>query len=408
MKHNTNNGSLKAPVVRLLVVDDDKEYARTLENILCDSFQVSISTYEEAISDLKKRPKPDVVLANYSSGTPSIRSSGHIAFFLYIQKNMPDVKTVILTAERDDAVLMDSGKDQLDAYMPLNLDVIVKPETEFELKRILFQTLRVCPEKGLSQPLRFIFAILAPALVFVAFVFIWELASRWFGIKEYLLPAPSRIASVLTSAGPVLLKDAAVTMAEALLGFSLANILSIFVAVGFSHSSWLERSFYPYVIALKSVPVIALSPLLVIWFGYGFTGKVVMAGIISFFPLVVNATIGLKNVDTDALDLMFSLSASKWQILWKLRFPTAVPYILSALKISSALSVMGAIIAEMTGASAGLGYTIMVASYNIDTPMMFAAVVVASLCGIGFFGLIALIEVFAVKTCMLVPRKDST
>lgn len=247
-----------------------------------------------------------------------------------------------------------------------------------------------------------------PVLVLVLFLALWELGSRLFAIKEYVLPAPSRITSAIAATWLDLMRDASVTMAEALLGFFVANVLSIFVAIAFSHSAWLERSFYPYVIALKSIPIVAIAPLLVIWFGYGFVGKIVMAATISFFPLVVNATIGLKNVDANALDLMRSLSASKWQILMMLRFPNALPYMFSALKISSALAVMGAIVAEMTGATAGLGYTIMVASYNIDTPLLFAAVVVASLCGIGFFGCVTFIESVAAKKFMFVPRRDAT
>jgi NitT/TauT family transport system permease protein len=221
---------------------------------------------------------------------------------------------------------------------------------------------------------------------------VWEATVKLLSIKEYLIPAPSKIAAMIASDWSSLLRDTGLTMLEAILGFLLANVLSIAIAVGFCHSRWFERSFYPYTIALKSIPVIAIAPLLVLWLGYGIWGKVVMAAIISFFPLVVNATLGLKSVDPEALDLMHSLSASRFQILLKLRFPTALPHIFSALKISSALAVVGAIVGELTGAKRGIGFLILMASYNVDTPLLFSAIVAASLGGILFFGGVAWAE----------------
>ncbi|MBF0191604.1 MAG: ABC transporter permease [Magnetococcales bacterium] len=233
---------------------------------------------------------------------------------------------------------------------------------------------------------------LAPMMVFVLFIVIWELLCRYFDVKEYLVPAPSRILDAFKQHWGSLATDTLVTSSEALGGFMLANVISIMVAVLFSSSSMAMRSFYPYMIALKSVPIIAIAPLLVIWFGYGPTGKVIMSAIIAFFPLVVNATLGLSRVDPDALTLMHSLSATRLEIMVKLRLPNAMPYILSALKISSSLSVVGAIVAELTGAKQGLGFTIIMASYNIDTPLLFCAIILASGIGITFFGLISMVE----------------
>jgi NitT/TauT family transport system permease protein len=246
-----------------------------------------------------------------------------------------------------------------------------------------------------------------PVCVFFAVLGIWEASCRFWHIKEYILPAPSRIVGVMSEKMGSLLFDAGVTLLEALLGFIVANVLSLFLAVGFSHSRWLERSLYPYTIALKSVPVVAVAPLLVLWFGYGLWGKVVMAAIIAFFPLVVNATLGLKAVDDESLDLMRSLSASSWKILVKLRFPTAVPYIISALKISSTMAVVGAIIGELIGAQRGIGYVILISSYNLDTPTLFAAITLASLIGILFFGAMVVLE-RAIGTKYFESRSIST
>ena len=240
-----------------------------------------------------------------------------------------------------------------------------------------------------------VWRIVAPVIVFFLFLVAWEAACRMLGVKEYLVPAPTKVLATLVHHGGSLAVDTLVTASEALGGFILANILSIGVAIIFAASPMAMRSLYPYMIALKSVPIIAIAPLLVIWFGYGFQGKIIMSAIIAFFPLVVNATLGLTSVDADALTLMRSLSASRWDIMFKLRFPNAIPYILSALKISSSLAIVGAIVAELTGAKRGLGFTILMASYNIDTPLLFCAIILAAGVGIAFFGLVCLIEVTA-------------
>jgi NitT/TauT family transport system permease protein len=236
-----------------------------------------------------------------------------------------------------------------------------------------------------------------PIFVFLALLLLWEGACRVFRVREFVLPLPSKVLAVTIENASSLFLDATWTTVEAVLGFLLANVLSIIVAVAFSHSRWMEASLYPYAIALKSVPIVAIAPLLVLWFGYGLWGKVVMAAMVAFFPLVVNATLGLKSVNSESLDLMRSLSATPWQILVKLRFPTSVPYIISALKISSTMAVIGAIVGELAGATRGIGYLILVSSYNLDTPLLFAAIALASLIGIVFFAGLAALEMVAAK-----------
>lgn len=231
-----------------------------------------------------------------------------------------------------------------------------------------------------------------PVLFFVFFVVGWELVVRLVGVPEYLVPAASSVILEIGGNFWSLVGDTLITMAEAILGFLIANICGILLAVAFVHSKSVERGLYPYAIALKAVPLIAIAPLLIMWFGNGMLGKVIMAAIISFFPVLVNATIGLKSIDRQALDLMHSLSASQSQILLKLRFPSALPYIFSGLKISSTLSVIGAIVAELSGATEGIGYVIMIASYRFETVTLFSAIIAASIGGIIFFGVLSLIE----------------
>jgi len=233
----------------------------------------------------------------------------------------------------------------------------------------------------------------SPAVVFlIAFLVFWEIIVRVFSIPEYLIPAPSRILAEIRIESISLLVDLSITMMEAFLGFLIANVLGIIFAVAFVHSRLIENCIYPYAIAFKAIPLVAIAPLLVLWFGSGLMGKVVMASTISFFPILVNATIGLKSIDPEALDLMKSLSASRMQILIKLRLPIALPHIFSALKISSTLSVIGAIVAEMSGATQGIGHAIMVASYGLETPTLFAGIVSSSLGSILFFKAIAFVE----------------
>ena len=154
----------------------------------------------------------------------------------------------------------------------------------------------------------------------------------------------------------------------------------------------LRRWSNPYVVAFKAIPLIALAPILTIWFDNSMLGKVVMSCLICFFPIVVSATTGLRDVSPSSLDLMHSLYANWWQILIKVRLPAAAPHIFAALKVASTLSIIGSIVAELTGADKGIGYLIIVSSYRLDTPAMFAAIIVSAAAGILFFFSIAWAE----------------
>ena len=243
-----------------------------------------------------------------------------------------------------------------------------------------------------TQPTQRIINWLAPVGFFALIIAVWEILVRAFSVPQYLLPAPSAIAVDFTSSINSLFFHAGITLWEAFLGFLLANALGILVAIAFAHSKTLEKGFYPFAIALKTTPIVAMAPLLILWFGNGIASKVAAAALIAFFPAIVNTTRGLKSVDNEALDLFKSLSASKWQIFSKLRFPTALPYICSALKISTSLAVVGAIVGEFVGANKGIGFVILVSSYHLEIVEMFSAVIAAALTGIIFFGIVSFIE----------------
>jgi NitT/TauT family transport system permease protein len=189
------------------------------------------------------------------------------------------------------------------------------------------------------------------------------------------------------------------------LGFLLGSAVAYLAAMSFVHRPPIERAFYPLAIAMKAVPVVAVSPLLIVWCGNGLLSKVVMAALICFFPVLVNMVTGLKQIDSDAYDLFRLLSATRLQTSLHLRIPASLPYLFSSLKVASSLAVVGAIVAEFAGADKGLGYAIMVASYRLETAQMFAAIFYLSALGLFFFGVVAGLESVLRKFTGLIPEQ---
>jgi len=234
--------------------------------------------------------------------------------------------------------------------------------------------------------------ILYPLLTLGIIFIFWEFLSQIFHVPEYLLPRPSLILLSIFQSFPVYLPHFFVTFAEAILGFFLALIIGVFFVGLFELSKTIKRGFYPYIIVIRIAPVIAIAPFLVLWFGNGMVSKVLTATIMSVFFIVVNLTKGFSEVESQSLDLMKSLSASKWQILTKLKFPNAIPYLFSGLKMAIATSVAGAVVAEFVGANEGLGYLILTNFYYLRTTNMFAGLFLLFAGGILLFGIISFIE----------------
>lgn len=234
--------------------------------------------------------------------------------------------------------------------------------------------------------------IVPPLLTFLTMMVLLELVIRLAHIPEYLMPPPSQILYKMFLIRESLIFNTGLTMLEAVLGFLLGCSIGVFIAIAFAHSRTFELSFYPYAIALKTIPIVALAPLLILWFGTGIFSKIVMSALICFFPSIVNTLRGLKSVDPEAMDLFNSLNATSRQIFFKLRLPSSLPYIFSALKISATLSVVGAIVGELSGSNSGIGYIILVSSYKIQTDVLFAAIISSAIGGILFFGIVGLIE----------------
>lgn len=235
-------------------------------------------------------------------------------------------------------------------------------------------------------------SVLIPAVMLVALLSLWELAEALFDFNKVILPAPHEIALGFVAQWRSLLLNTSVTMLEALLGFLLGSAVAVVLAVSFTFSKTISYALYPYAVALKSTPLIAIAPLLVVWFGNGVLSKVVMSALVAFFPVLVNTVDGLSSFEPELLDLMRSLSASRWQILRKIRLPNSLPSLFSALKIASSLAVVGAVIGEFTGATIGIGHLINTSSYYLRTDVMFAGIAMISLSGIAFFGAIAYLE----------------
>lgn len=213
------------------------------------------------------------------------------------------------------------------------------------------------------------------ALSVLALVIIWELGVHLLNTPIYLLPAPSQIFIRLFTT-PTLMYHAWVTLQEIILGFLLGAVVAIVLATSMSEFKTLEKAFYPLVVVSQSFPKEALAPLFLIWLGYGIMSKVVIAALISFFPVMINTIRGLRSVNPLAVDLMRSMAASRRSIFLKLRAPTALPYTFAGLKAGIVLSVVGAIVGEFVGASAGIGHVILVANSQLATDLLFASLFV--------------------------------
>ena len=235
--------------------------------------------------------------------------------------------------------------------------------------------------------------VLPPALTFVIVIGLWEGLVRALRVPAFLVPPPS---AVLTTAWleRASLGGSLLTTAEgACAGFLLSALLGTLVGLLFSLSRWLERGLYPYALFLQTVPIVAVAPLLVLWFGPGLRAVAVSAFIVSVFPIIANTLAGLRSVDPRLADLFRLYRAPLAQTVLKLRLPTAMPSMLTGLKVASGLSVIGAIVGEFVAGfsegNAGLGITVLSAYRQLRTDLLFAAVLLASVLGLSLFALVS-------------------
>lgn len=233
---------------------------------------------------------------------------------------------------------------------------------------------------------------LAPSLFAVGLVIAWEVVLRWIEMPEYLLPKPSVIAVTLYQKAGIIYPHALFTAAEIVIGYFGGITAGFALAMLVFYSSLAGRIIYPLVVASQTVPKLAIAPLLVIWLGFGMAPKIAIIVILVAFPMLVNTVAGFRSVDSRMIELMKTLSASGWKTFRFIRFPAALPFIFSALKLGTTLAVIGAVVGEWVGSSRGLGYLILAANSLVDVPLLFAVLVTLSAIGVAFFGTIFALE----------------
>jgi NitT/TauT family transport system permease protein len=230
--------------------------------------------------------------------------------------------------------------------------------------------------------------VLAPVLL-VIILGVWEFSIPYFQVPNYILPTPSDIAMALWRGVDAGVLDrggywlhAGVTIAEVLLGFVIGSGVGLLIGTVISQIRVLEATLRVYIVAIQSLPKIALAPIVVLWFGFGLTSKVVIICLLTFFPLLVTSMAGFKAVDPERLELMRALGARPWQIFWKVRLPSALPYIFAGLDMAAVFAVVGAVVGEFVGAQRGLGTLILSMNAQMDTAGTFSVFIILALVGI--------------------------
>lgn len=231
--------------------------------------------------------------------------------------------------------------------------------------------------------------IAAPLVVLAVVVGAWQALVAIYALPPWLVPAPGDVIRALV-ADRVLLFDAlATTLAIALAALALAVVVGVLAAILFVQSRWIEMSLFPYAVLLQVTPLVAIAPLVIIWVDDLRWALVLCAAVVALFPIISNTTLGLRSVDPGLLDLFRLNQASRWQTLWRLRVPSALPYFFGGLRIASGLALIGAVVAEFVagtgGAGAGLAYQILLAGIQLNVPRLFAALLLITLAGVGLF-----------------------
>jgi NitT/TauT family transport system permease protein len=237
-----------------------------------------------------------------------------------------------------------------------------------------------------------------PAVVLSAAILIfWEAAIRLFKVSTFVLPAPSAIVDSLVANWRPLALAAEATTLEVLFGFVLSAVVGIAVALTIVRFERFGRALYPLIVLFQNVPKVALAPIFILWFGYGLAPKILLIVVIAFFPVAIDMLAGLQSVEPSFVSLMRSVGASQGKILLRVRIPHSLPQLMAGLKVAITFSVIGAIVGEFAGANEGLGYMIQFASTQLDTPLIFAALMVVSVQGLAFYYVVEFAE------WMLVP-----
>ncbi|MCA9862254.1 MAG: ABC transporter permease [Thermomicrobiales bacterium] len=232
----------------------------------------------------------------------------------------------------------------------------------------------------------------APLVVLGGLVLLWQAAVRLTGAPQWLLPAPTDVGAALINDRDLLLANALVTLQEVLIGFAVAVVAGVGCGIAITRSPVLDRALYPLIIASQTVPVPAIAPLLLVWFGYGLLPKVLVTALVGFFPLVVSTVEGVRSTDREVVNLLRAFGAPPGRVFRLAEFPSAMPAIFAGARIAVAICVIGAVFGELVGAKAGLGYLLTRSIAQFETPRMVAAIFLLAVMGSTLFALVGLVE----------------
>jgi NitT/TauT family transport system permease protein len=230
------------------------------------------------------------------------------------------------------------------------------------------------------------------ALAHIVVIIIWYVAVEYGRVPRFVMPSPLATIGALGGENDRWLANAAVTGSEIFGGYAMAVVTGIALAIVFTRSKAVESAVMPLLVSLNMIPKVALGPLFVVWFSYGIMPNTIIAFSISFFPILLTAARGFREVDPDLLDLVRSLRGSHWQIFVKIQLPGALPYVFSGMKVATILAVAGAVVGEFLGSSSGLGYLMLQVQVALDTAAMFMAVILITLIGVVLYGLVLGLE----------------
>jgi ABC-type nitrate/sulfonate/bicarbonate transport system permease component len=229
-------------------------------------------------------------------------------------------------------------------------------------------------------------------LMFAATIVLWQVAVMWRRVPAWLLPSPWRVAVTFWQTRALIGQNSTVTLEETLIGFGLAVALGTALGIAIHLSPLLGRLVMPWLVVSQTVPLLAFAPLLAVWFGYGLLPKVIVVFLVAFFPVVVDLADGLRRVDGDMLRLVRTMGATRLAVLWQVELPSALPALASGVRLTAAYAVAGAVVAEWTGASSGLGNLMTQSSAQFETAETFAAIAVVSAAGIALYVLVGVAE----------------
>jgi NitT/TauT family transport system permease protein len=235
-------------------------------------------------------------------------------------------------------------------------------------------------------------SVITPFVGILVFLAVWEAGVALYKMPAYLLPAPSVIFETFVRELPRLAYHGWVTAYEMLLGYGLAVAVAVPLAIAITSSQRFDSFVMPTLLFFQVVPKVAIAPLFLVWFGVGAGPKILVAFLISFFPIVIDAAVGLRSMSGEMADLARSMGASRMQVFARFRLPTSLPYLFSGLKVAATLAVAGAVVGEFVGADKGLGYLLLVTNSNMETALMFATIVALTIIGLAFFYAVELLE----------------